>query len=408
MSESDNNYAWAEFLGSMEGVDVDLPVMTRPRAVASAVPRKYPDQPLWGIAMAIAITFAAGWLAELDVWPFTTKTGSGRAMHPVEPVMIAIILGMVIGNAWKLPKALLPGLKLSVKKFLPLGIVLLGARLNFGDMMKVGLTGLALSGLETVVALALLFFLGRWLNLPWKLATLLGVGTAICGGTAIVATAPVIDAEEKDVAFSVATVTLLGLLGMFALPVLGHYLDLTSRQFGIWAGLAIHQTPQVIAAGYSYWPTGADYTPEAGDTATIVKLARVCLLAPVVFVLGLIHARSKVRESGETARKTNYLRLFPMFILGFVGMALLKTLGLLPDITVHDATFVGAGTHTANVGAVAEKVSRFCIVVSMAAVGLETKFAAMRRTGMKPLVASFVAVLIVAVLVLVLIKALGI
>jgi uncharacterized integral membrane protein (TIGR00698 family) len=400
-----SNYAWADGLDSMEGLDVDVISVAR---VPPVVAPSAPEQPLWGIAAAGAITLVALWVAELDVWPFTLRVGTGRASHPLEPVMIAILLGMIIGNIWRLPRSFHPGLKFSVKKLLPLGIVLLGARLQFGDMMKVGLTGLALSGLETVVALALLFVLARWLNLPPKLGTLLGVGTAICGGTAIVAAAPVIEAEDKDVAFSVATVTLLGLLAMFALPVIGHMLDLTSKQFGVWAGLAIHQTPQVIAAGYAYWPLHQDYTTEAGDTATIVKLARVCLLAPVVFILGFLHARSKARHAGGPSRRINYVSLFPMFILGFIGMALMRTLGYIPDVTVRDAAFLGSGAHSFNLGAVAEKLSRFCIVMSMAGVGLETKFVAMRNTGFKPFAASFAAVLVVAVLVLVLIKLLRI
>jgi uncharacterized integral membrane protein (TIGR00698 family) len=405
MSESRTDHSWAEFLDSLEGVDMDVLTLQGGKPAGRPSPQA---QPLWGVLAAMAITLAAIWLGDLDVWPFTMRGGTGRAMHPIEPVMIAIILGMVLGNVWQLPKALHPGLKFSVKKLLPLGIVLLGARLQFRDLMKVGLTGLSLSGLETVVALGMLFVLARWMRLPPKLGTLLGVGTAICGGTAIVATAPVIEAEEKDVAFSVATVTLLGMVSMLVLPVVGHLLELSSKQFGVWAGLVIHQTPQVIAAGYSYSPTGADYSPEAGDTATIVKLARVCLLAPVVFGIGLVYARNKARKAGGSGRKLDYLQLFPMFILGFIGMALLKTLGFLPDVTVHDAAFLGAGAHTFGVGALAEKISRFCIVISMAGVGLETKLGAMRQTGLKPFVASLVAVLVLTVMILALIKALGI
>jgi uncharacterized integral membrane protein (TIGR00698 family) len=383
------------------GMDVLSLQKTRP-----VVGTPIKEQPLWGIAAAMVITSAALWLGELPLWPFTVHTGTSRAMHPIEPVMIAIILGMIIGNGWNLPKILQPGLKFSVKKLLPLGIVLLGARLHFGDMVKLGLKGLGLSVLETVVALILLWVLSRWMKLPRKLGVLLGIGTAICGGTAIVAAAPVIEAEEKDVAFSVATVTLLGLLGMFALPAIGHVLGLSAKQFGFWAGLAIHQTPQVIAAGYSYWPNHTDYTPEAGDTATIVKLARVCLLAPVVFILGLVYARNRARKTGSV--KINYFRLFPVFVFGFLGMALLRTLGCIPEVTVHDAAFLSAGAHTFSLGMVAEKISRFCIVISMAGVGLETKFAAMRQTGAKPFVASLIAVLVVAGMVLGLIKVLGI
>jgi len=225
-----------------------------------------------------------------------------------------------------------------------------------------------------------------------------------------VATAPVIEAEEKDVAFSVATVTLLGLIGMFTLPFLGHALNLSAKQFGVWAGLAIHQTPQVVAAGYAYSPNGAEYSPVAGDTATIVKLARVCLLAPVVFVIGVTYARRKLAKSGVTERKKiNYLHLFPMFVLGFLAMALLKTFGLIPDLTFHVTDgLLKAGDHNVSLAGLAEQLSKFCIVISMAGVGMETKFASMKQTGLKPFAASLFAVVVVALLILGLIHALGI
>jgi uncharacterized integral membrane protein (TIGR00698 family) len=404
---SDRDYSWAAYLDYMEGGGSDVVSLPAPKPIAA--PAKVKDHPLWGVLAALAITLVALWLNSLAFWPFTVKTAQGRTLHPVEPVMLAIILGMLVSNVWTLPKSLQVGIKFSVKKLLPLGIVLLGARLNFRELVNVGLTGLALSAFETVVALGLLLLLARWLNLPRKLGTLLGVGTAICGGTAIVATAPVIEAEDKDVAFSVATVTSLGLLAMFALPIIGHFLDLTSKQFGVWAGLAIHQTPQVIAAGYAYSPNNTDYSPVAGDTATIVKMARVCLLAPVVFVIGLFYARSKARRDGDTSNKRiNYLHLFPMFVLGFVAMALLNTLGWLPELTLRKAAWFGPGPHTMVLAAASEQISRLCIIISMAGVGLETRFAAMKQTGIKPFAASSLAVLFVAVLVLALIKALGI
>jgi uncharacterized integral membrane protein (TIGR00698 family) len=405
MSEQD--YSWAAYLDYMEGGGSD--VVSLPAAKPVGLPQTRPQHPVWGVLAALGVTLVAVWLGQLRFWPFTVTTGQGRIAHPVEPVMIALFLGIVVSNLWTLPKLFQPGIKFSVKKLLPVGIVLLGARLHFGEMLKVGLTGLLLSGLETVVALGLLLLLARWLDLPRKLGILLGVGTAICGGTAIVATAPVIEAEDKDVAFSVATVTLLGLLGMVALPVVGHLLDLSSKQFGVWAGLAIHQTPQVVAAGYAYSPSNAEYSPIAGDTATIVKMARVCLLAPVVFLIGLMHARSKARESSSAAsRKINYLGLFPMFVLGFLGMALLNTLGLLPELTFRNAGWLGAGTHPITLASAAEQGSRFCILLSMAAVGLETRFAAMRQTGVKPFFASLSAVLLLAVMLLGLIKVLAI
>src|SRR5262249_36135618 len=158
--------------------------------------------------------------------------------------------------------------------------------------------------------------------------------------------------------------------------------SLGSKAFGIWAGLAIHQTPQVVAAGFSY-------SNEAGQTATIVKLARVCLLAPVVFVIGLVYARQKLKETGVSEhKKINYLRLFPMFVLGFLAMALLKTMGMLPDLVVRVPQGVlKPGDYHTSLGSLAEQVSKICITISMAGVGLETKFAAMKQTGLKPFAA---------------------
>jgi uncharacterized integral membrane protein (TIGR00698 family) len=403
MSQPD--YSWAEYLDYMEGGGSD--VVSLPAAKPVVTPEvKKKDHPVWGVLVAIGLTLTAIWISELPFRPFTL-TGN---RHPIEPVMLAIVLGMVLSNCFALPKTLQPGIKFSVKKVLPLGIVLLGARLNFIDLVKVGFEGLYLSVLETVVALVLLLMLTQILRLPRKLGVLLGVGTAICGGTAIVATAPVIEAEEKDVVFSVATVTLLGLIAMFSLPIIGHFLELSSKAFGVWAGLAIHQTPQVVAAGFAYSPAGAPYSPEAGQTATIVKLARVCLLAPVVFLIGVFYARHKLKKTGVSERKKiNYLHLFPMFVLGFLAMALLKTLGLLPDLTFQQLKLPGLqGNYRMSLGSTAEQFSKLCITISMAGVGMETKFASMRQTGLKPFGASLIAVLIVAVLILVLIKALAI
>jgi uncharacterized integral membrane protein (TIGR00698 family) len=394
MTQSNRDYSWAEYLDYMEGGGSD--VLTLPAAKPAAPKETRKDSAVPGVLVAIGVTLAATYLSELPFAPFTLSGGR----HPIEPVMLAIILGMVVSNVWTLPKILSPGIKFSVKKLLPFGIILLGARLNFFDLVHVGFEGLILSLLETVVALLLLAALTRAMKLPGKLGTLLGVGTAICGGTAIVATAPVIEAEEKDVVFSVATVTLLGLIAMFALPVIGHLLDLSQKAFGVWAGLAIHQTPQVVAAGFAY---GA----EAGRTATIVKLARVCLLAPVVFLIGVVYARHRLKKTGSAERKKiNYLHLFPMFVIGFLAMALLKTLGWLPDLSVHVVKDALQGpNHNVSLAGWAEQISKICITISMAGVGLETKFSAMRQTGLKPFAASLLAVLVLATLILGLIKA---
>lgn len=333
-----------------------------------------------GVAVCAAVTLVAIWLSELPFKPFTVE-----GKHPVEPVMIAILLGMIIANMLSLAGMLAPGIKFTAKKLLPLAIILVGARLDFMSILKVGATGVVMSVGTIALALGLFLLFVRWKWVETKLGLLLGIGTAICGGTAIVAAAPVIEAEEKDVSFGVATVTLLGLIGMFLLPVLGHLMHLSDQSFGIWAGLSIHQTPQVIAAGYSY-----NDAQTAGDVATTVKLARVCLLAPVIFVIGWVAARQA--RSSASGGRVNYARMFPLFVFGFLAMALLRTLGWLPDILI--------GKTVIRIPAWCETASKWLIVASMAAVGLETSFVALKQTGLRPLLLGLVSSVIISAVIL--------
>jgi len=258
-----------------------------------------------------------------------------------------------------------------------------------------------MSCFEVVLALVLMLILTKWLRLSGKLGTLLGIGTAICGGTAIVAAAPVIEAKEADVVFGVATVTLLGLIGMFVLPVLGHWMALSNKAFGIWAGLAIHQLPQVVAAGFAYGP-------EAGAQATVVKLARICLLAPIVFAVGFIYTHYKSKRHQTVAHgRINYFSMFPKFVLGFLALAFLQTRGWLPEVTAHfpgQTLAANEPLKSYNLQAICLKCSTFFIVMSMAGVGLETKFRAMKQTGLRPLLAAAISALIIAAAILALIK----
>jgi uncharacterized integral membrane protein (TIGR00698 family) len=202
----------------------------------------------------------------------------------------------------------------------------------------------------------------------------------------------VIEAEEKDVVFSVAAVTLLGLVGMILLPILGHALALTPKAFGILDGLVIHSIPQVVAAGFAY-------NPSAGATATIVKMTRVCLLAPMVFTVGLIYARQKARRAqGENRRRIKAFSLFPKFVFGFLAMAMLRTLGWLPDLIVHlpSAAWAGDVQRNLDLSVLAHQSSTFCLGMSMAAVGLETKAATLKHTGLKPLLAGLISSVAIA------------
>jgi uncharacterized integral membrane protein (TIGR00698 family) len=205
-----------------------------------------------------------------------------------------------------------------------------------------------------VVAISFAFFLARLFSVTRITALLLGVGTAICGGSAIMAVAPVVKAEKQEVAVCVATISFLGLFMMFLLPVLGAALKLSPTQYGLLAGLSIHQTPQVIAAGFAY-------APQAGDYATVVKLARICWLGPLVFLIGLFENR---RGAATETASTSSL-FIPWFAVGFLVMAALRTIGAFPESILPAIS----------------NVATFCLVLSMAGVGLETQFAKLRQSG---------------------------
>ncbi|MCA9774187.1 MAG: putative sulfate exporter family transporter [Myxococcales bacterium] len=390
--QTTTSHTWAEHLIYMEGgADVLSFDLSRPAPTVR-------ESRLWGLLACVSVGAIAMYLSTAPVWPFTLAGGR----HPIDGAMLAILVGMAIGNFREPPPSLRPGLQFAVKQILPAGIVLLGARLDLRDLVNIGGAGLALSLGVVAVSIALLVGLGRLFKLPRRLALLLGVGTAICGGSAIVATAPVIEAEEEEIAFSVATVALLGLIAMFALPLLASVLGMSERGFGILAGLTIHQTPQVVAAGFAYGP-------DAGGTATLVKLVRICLLAPAVLVIGFFSARGRAKEADGATRRARVRELVPNFVLGLLALVALRTSGLLPEFTIHLApgSLLGRGDVRLSTVALADAASKLAIVIAMAAVGLETRLAAFRKTGLRPLVAAALGSAVVIALVYAAIGALG-
>lgn len=358
-----DEYAWADYLIYMEaGAEIPLPPKPEPRV--------YPVW--WGVALVGALAI----LGYVIVSPEVGLVGKGLS----EPVMFVLPLGILIGNLVKLPDRFKSGVRYAVKQVLMWGIILLGVRLHFGDVLKVGAAALLMSALQVVLMLALVPVIRRLFGISEKQATLLGIGTAICGGSAIIATAPVLDAEERDVAFAVATVSFLGLGVMFLLPVIGHQLGMDPRTFGIWAGLSIHQTPQVVAAGFAY-------DPDAGQAATLVKLARVCLLAPLVLALSF-----RYRKQQGKGRKLGITDFLPPMVIGFLILATANSLGLIPtvDLKFPRGSLLGTGWAGVDLAALFKTASGFAIAMGMAAVGLETSFRSLRSIGMRPFLGGLV------------------
>lgn len=303
-----------------------------------------------------------------------------RGSHPISDVTLAILAGILIRAAWpQLRATYAPGAGFAVKRLLRLGIVLLGLGLSLRAVLTTGAGALAIIVTVVLAALVLTRWLGRLAGCRDKLATLIAVGTGICGATAIVTAAPVIEADDDDVCYAVAVITVFGMLAIFLYPLIGSLLGLADRQFGAWAGLAIHDTAQVVAAGFSY-------SEAAGKVATVVKLTRTSLLAPLVLVLAAMY------RSGKERGNVNLRKSFPWFIGGFLALAFVRSLG--------DSAFAGAASPAIVAAWAGLKhwtgyLARLLIVTAMAGVGLSTDTGAFRAAGYKPLAIGFAASVIV-------------
>ena len=343
----------------------------------------------YGLLLSLAIAVAAYQLHQLPVAPFSIGE---PARHPIDAMLIAIVIGMIIRNTIGVSARYAAGIRYAVISIMPLGIVLMGAKLDFFDVVRTSVTALIISVICVCVALSLTIWLCRRIGIGQKLGILIGVGTAICGGTAIAVAAPVIEADDGDTAFGIATVTLFGMIAVFLLPLLGELIGMSQLEFGVWAGTSVHATPQVVATGFAYGP-------EAGDIATIVKLVRVLLLAPVVIGLGVWYARTKRRQQiAHVTKFASITTLFPPFILGFVLLALANTLHLLPDFTLHlqDSALWHQQDMRVVLAKVVTWVSTFLLTISMAGVGLGVDVRGLARVGLGALYVGLAASVLLA------------
>lgn len=356
-------------LGSMEGL--------APPAVEKGAPReavrRFANWPGYGLA-GVAAAAAYG-MHYLPFPPF--QIGSRR---PLSTAILAILAGMAIRNLLPLPAAAIDGAKGMVKRLVPLTIVLTGAGLNLTQIASVGPRALGITVLCVGLGLAAAYYCGKLFGLWRRTAVLIGAGTAICGTSAIVAVAPLIDAEDDDLLLSIGTVNLLGLVLMIAAPLVAGVLELSEQQFAVWAGTSIHTVPQVVAAAFAY-------SPQAGALATLVKLVRVTLLVPFVFVLAAYTAR---RHSGGAVR-VHYARLVPAFLWGFLAVALLNTLNVIPVLD-----FPGAGNLRLPLAGLLVDASHIVLTLAMAAIGLEVNTRMLARVGGKAILTGAAACLLLS------------
>ena len=319
-----------------------------------------------GFAIAAAVALAARFLEGL------------LPIHLIGASGIALFIGMGINALYKPGGMVAKGLRFTSKKVLKLAIILLGASLSMGAILTVGRLSLTVMLFTLLTCFGGGYLVGRALGLNWKLSNLISAGTGICGGSAIAAIAPVIDARDEDIAYAMSATFLFDMVMILVFPFLGQWLHMSDMAYGLWAGTAVNDTSSVVAAGYAY-------SEAAGDFATMVKLTRTLSIIPTVLIFSFINVREKRRlnVSGEGAR-VNVLSLFPWFIAGFLGLAVLNSAGVIPQA----------------VSSAMKDLSKFLMVAALAAIGLNTDFREMRKSGMKPMLHGFIISALVVVVAL--------
>lgn len=300
----------------------------------------------------------------------------GKRFPLIGAPIAGLLLGLLVGNVFTMPAHTEHGIQFSIKNLLKWAIIGLGLQLPLQQLWSVGLSSLSITLITLSLAFIAAFFAGRWLKLSRPLATLIGMGTAICGGSAIAAIAPIVEPKKQELALALTTIFLFNLIAVFIFPFFGHMFQLDDAAFGLWAGTAINDTSSVVAAAYSY-------SREAGDIATIVKLTRASLILPVALVISVIYARE--RSDGGAV---SMLDIVPWFIIGFVLAALVHTLGILPD-AVESALLM---------------VADFMLVMALVAVGLGSKLKQLVHAGVRPVLHGMIVWAVVAVSALALMK----
>ena len=282
-----------------------------------------------------------------------------NAVVPLSALTVGILLGVALRLLVPLPSMLEPGIGWTLHYLLRAGIILLGFRLVLQDMLSVGAGGLALVVAAVASTITLALVIGRALKLPDTLSLLVGSGTGICGASAVVAVDGVIRGRQADVACAIAMVTVFGTIAMFAYPAIAGALSLSEPVYAAWAGSSIHEVAQAVAAGFAF-------NDQAGVDASLYKLSRVALLAPVCGLLAVwVKQRSRQGSSDVPARRSP----FPLFVLAFVAVVVLNSVIDLPP-----------GVHSLFTGADAALLS-----AAMVAMGLTTRLAAVVRMGWRPL-----------------------
>ena len=319
-----------------------------------------------------------GFAAALIIAAISKLIESILPIHLIGASVIALFIGMIINHFWKPNDTFSAGLKFTSKKILKFAIILLGASLNIKIVLEVGKMSLCVMAFTLFTCFGVGCFVGRALKINWKLSNLISAGTGICGGSAIAAIAPVIDADDSDIAYAMSATFLFDMAMIVLFPIMGQAMGLSDMAYGLWAGTAVNDTSSVVAAGYAF-------SEAAGDFATMVKLTRTLSIIPTVIAFALINARIKRKEAGAggaaVKAKLGLTKIIPWFILGFLALAVINSFGVIPQA-------VSSGM---------KDVSKFLMVSALAAIGLNTSFKDMKKSGFAPMLHGFIISALVVV-----------
>lgn len=357
--------AWRIALSSLTRIANDIPKSTISADLAAG--RKRLDSVWNGIIPGMVL------VAMITAVAFSARNVSGFALF--SPMILAVVAGMVYSNVLGTPAHAKAGIAFSQKRLLRFAIVLLGFQLTLGQVVSIGASGVGIVALTLGATFLFTITLGRLIGVDAKLAQLIAAGTSICGASAIVATNIVTDARDEDVTYAVASITLFGTVAMLGFPLLAPLLGLDQHAFGLWAGASIHEVAQVIGAGFQ---NGT----QSGEIATVAKLTRVAMLAPMVIALGLM-ARRKSSGDQSAARPP-----MPWFVAAFVAVVALNSLVTIP-VELKQAMALA---------------TTIMLTMGLAAMGLQADISQLRSRGLRPLALAFSAFLFIGGFSLMLVK----
>ena len=310
----------------------------------------------------------------------------GSTKSPISTVMIAILLGIIMGNAFTPRPGMMLGLDFTQKYILKLGIIFLGIRLSFDEFLKFGTVAIPLIIICIISVLILIKLLIKKVPISSKMSYLIAIGTSVCGATAIVAMAPVIEAKKSEVAYAIANITLFGVISMLIYPYFAEwYFYGEPLQAGLFLGISIHETSQVAAAGLIY--DQQFNSPETLNVATVTKLIRNTFLVIMIPLFGFLYNRGKVKN-----KNYSIFSIFPYFVLGFIGMIFIRNIG--------DQFFtIENGNHEywkIFIEYIKNSATIF-LTMAMAAVGISINLNELRSMGYKPFIVGFIAAITVGI-----------